>query len=78
MAPDDLSVVAKAWFPAQAINKLKPARVIKECAELGFAKPPKTFLRELMVYFGDQLVCNDLVVCKKNAGLSRKDVAKNV
>ena len=78
MAPEDLCVVAKAWFPAKVVAKLKPANISKQCVELGFPKPKKTSFQEVMIYFGDQLVINDLVTCKKNAGLSRKDVVKNV
>ena len=78
MAPEDLCVVAKAWFPAKVISKLKPANLIKECSELGFSKPKKTSFSEMMIYCGDQLVTNDFVTCKKNAGFSRKDVVKNV
>ena len=78
MAPEDLAVVAKAWFPAKLISKLKPANLMKECIELGFSKPKKTSLSQMLIYFGEQLVTNDFVTCKKNAGLSRKDVVKNV
>ena len=74
MAPEDLVVVAKSWFPPQVISKLSTARVLKECTSLGFAKPAKTSLHEALKYFEKELITSNKVKCSKTVGLTRKDI----
>lgn len=71
---DDAVVICRKWFRAIG-GKLKISDVVKAIESLSLAPVTKgSTFRRALVHFGNELVKNDLVILKKQAGLTKDDI----
>ena len=67
-------VICRKWFRAIG-GKLKISDVVKAIESLSLAPVTKgSTFRRALVHFGNELVKNDLVILKKQAGLTKDDI----